>query len=89
MDESAIRPVRGEPLHGQHGGYPGPTATVGLMTAARALGISPDDADDLARRDEFPCSVIQTGEGYRVLFAALLRALNSGLVRNPGQDTGP
>jgi hypothetical protein len=86
MDEPVVRPVPWEPLRQQRGGDPPSTATVGLMTAARALGISPDDADGLARRGEFPCSVIETGEGYRVLFAALLLALGSGPLRNPGQD---
>jgi hypothetical protein len=88
MDESVIRPVRWEPLRQQRGGVPPLAATVGLMTAARVLGINPDDADGLARRGEFPCSVIETGEGYRVPFAALLRALGSGPLRNPGQDAG-
>jgi hypothetical protein len=89
MDESVIRPVHWEPLRQQRGGDPPPAATVGLTTAARALGISPKDADSLARRGEFPCIVIETGEGYRVPFAALLRALGSGPLRNPGQDAGP
>jgi hypothetical protein len=89
MDDSVIRPVRREPPRRQRGDHPAPTATVGLLTAARALGISPDDAVGLARRGEFPCSVIETGEGYRVPFAALLRVLGSGPVRNPGQDAGP
>jgi hypothetical protein len=89
MDEPVIRPVPWEPLRRQRGGDPPSATTVGLTTAARALGISPDDADGLARRGEFPCSVIETGEGYRVPFAALLRALGSGPARDPGQDAGP
>ncbi len=89
MDESAIRPFRGDPSRRQHGCHPAPAATVGLMTAARALGISPDEADDLARRGEFPCNVIETGEGYRVSFAALLRVLGSGPVRTAGEDGAP
>jgi len=89
MDESAIRPFRGDPSRRQHGCHPAPAATVGLMTAARALGISPDEADDLAGRGEFPCNVIATGEGYRVSFAALLRVLSSGPIRAAGGDSAP
>ena len=89
MDESVIRPFRGDPPRRQQGCHPAPAATVGLMTAARALGISPDEADDLARRGEFPCNVIATGEGYRVSFAALLRVLSSGPIRAAGGDSAP
>jgi hypothetical protein len=63
--------------------------TIGLMTAARVLGISSDEASDLAGRGEFPCNVIETGDGYRVPFAALLRVLDLGPVRDDGQDTTP
>jgi len=52
-----------------------PPATVALATAARALGISPHDACDLAERGEFPCQVVKSGGGYRVPFAALLGLL--------------
>ena len=52
-----------------------PPATVALATAARALGISPQDACDLAERGEFPCPVVESGDGYRVPFAALLKLL--------------
>ena len=38
------------------------TATVDLMTAARALGLGRTKAYELARRDEFPCRVIRIGE---------------------------
>jgi hypothetical protein len=66
---------------------PKPPATVGLMTAAHALGISPDEARDLAERHEFPCNVIETGTGYRVSFAALLRVLGSGPVHDERKGT--
>ena len=88
VDESAIRPIRRDPSRRQQGGQPAPAATVGLMTAAHALGISPDEAGDLARRGEFPCNVIETGKGYRVSFAVLLRVLSSGTVRDAEQDAG-
>ncbi|WP_084723111.1 helix-turn-helix domain-containing protein [Streptomonospora alba] len=49
--------------------------TVGLMTAARMLGIGRTKAYQLARAGEFPCKVIRIGEGYRVATADLLRVL--------------
>jgi hypothetical protein len=82
----AARPIRSAQPPQERRGYPVPAATVGLMTAARALGISPDDAVDLAKRGEFPCNVIETGDGHRVSFAALLRVLESGPVCDAGQD---
>jgi len=51
------------------------TATVDLLTAARALGLGRTKAYDLARRDEFPCRVIRIGEIYRVPTAGLLELL--------------
>ncbi len=89
MAEPAARPARPGAPRRQFRGGGAPAATVGLPTAARVLGISPDDADGLALRGEFPCSVIQTAEGYRVPFAALLRVLRSGPVHDTGQDAGP
>ena len=86
MDKSVVRPV-GRELTGRHlGGQPVSAATVGLMTAAHVLGISPDEAGDLARRGEFPCNVIETSEGYRVSFAVLLQVLGSGPVRDTDHD---
>lgn len=65
-------------------GQPATTpATVALATAARALGISTDDARDLAERGEFPCRVIRSGSDYRVPFAAL-----RGLLKANSHDTG-
>jgi hypothetical protein len=89
MDKSVIRPVGRELTRRHLGGQPVSAATVGLMTAARALGVSPDEAGDLAERGEFPCEVIEAGDGYRVSFAVLLQVLGSGPVRDTGQDTGP
>ena len=37
------------------------TATVDLMTAARALGLGHTKAYDLARRQQFPCRVLRIG----------------------------
>ncbi len=66
-----------------------PAATIGLMTGARVRGISSDEASDLAGRGEFPCDVIETGDGYRVPFVALLGVLDRGPVRDDGQDATP
>jgi hypothetical protein len=88
MDEAAAWPVRRDP-HQRPTGHLTPAATVGLMTAARALGISPDVASELTARGELGCNVIKVGEGYRVPFAALLRVLDSGPGRNAGQDAAP
>jgi hypothetical protein len=58
------------------------TTTVGLLTAARVLGLGPDQARDLAARGAFPCSVITTADGYRVSFVALVH-----LVKNRGPSS--
>ena len=87
-DEAAAWPVRRDPDQ-RPTVHLVPAATVSLMTAARALGISPDEASELAARGEFPCNVIEVGEVYRVPFAALLRVLDSGPVPNAGQDAAP
>lgn len=50
-------------------------ATIDLMTAARALGLSRNGAYNLAGRGEFPCPVIRAGRLYRVPTAALLATL--------------
>jgi len=42
------------------------SATVDLMTAARALGLGRTKAYELARRDQFPCRVIRIGDTYRI-----------------------
>lgn len=46
---------------------------IDLTTAARALGLGRSTAYELARRCEFPCSVLQVGSSYRVPTAELLR----------------
>jgi hypothetical protein len=51
------------------------SATVDLMTAARALGLGRTKAYELARREQFPCRVIRIGETYRVPTAGLLELL--------------
>jgi hypothetical protein len=51
------------------------TATVDLMTAARALGIGRTKAYELAKHDEFPCPVIRVGEMYRIPTPGLLELL--------------
>ena len=51
------------------------SATVDLMTAARALNMGRTKAYDLVRRDAFPCRVIRIGETYCVPTAGLLELL--------------
>jgi hypothetical protein len=51
------------------------TATVDLMTAARALGLGRTKAYDLARHQQFPCRVIRIGDTYRIPTAGLLELL--------------
>ena len=66
------------------------TATVDLMTAARALGLGRTKAYELARRDEFPCRVIRIGETYRVPTPGLLELLGVAPEEPRGQRlTGP
>ncbi|HEY1919614.1 MAG TPA: DNA-binding protein [Streptosporangiaceae bacterium] len=51
------------------------TATVDLMTAARALGLGRTKAYNLAKHDQFPCRVIRIGEVYRIPTPGLLELL--------------
>lgn len=51
------------------------SATVDLMTAARAVGLGRTKAYELARRDEFPCRVIRIGDTYRIPTPGLLELL--------------
>ncbi len=51
------------------------TASVDLMTAARALGLGRTKAYDLARHKQFPCRVIRIGDTYRIPTAGLLELL--------------
>lgn len=65
------------------------TATVDLMTAARALGLGRTKAYQLARRDEFPCRVIRIGEAYRIPTPGLLELLGVSEEAPPGQNRPP
>lgn len=51
------------------------SATVDLITAARALGLGRTKAYELARRHEFPCRVIRIGDTYRIPTPGLLELL--------------
>jgi excisionase family DNA binding protein len=51
-------------------------ATVGLATAASALGISRSYAYELARRGELPCTVLPVGSRLRVVTSSLLPKLD-------------
>lgn len=59
------------------------SATVDLMTAARALGLGRTKAYELARRDEFPCRVIRIGETYRIPTSGLLELLGVSPEQRP------
>jgi hypothetical protein len=58
-------------------GRTAPAATVALPTAACALGMSHSEAAGLAARGAFPCSVVESGQGYRVPIAALMAVLGT------------
>ena len=64
------------------------SATVDLMTAARALGLGRTKAYELARRDQFPCRVIRIGETYRIPTAGLLELLGVA-AEEPRSRNGP
>ena len=64
------------------------SATVDLMTAARALGLGRTKAYELARRDEFPCRVIRIGDTYRIPTPGLLELLGVA-PEQPGGQTPP
>ncbi|GAA1886125.1 hypothetical protein GCM10009736_62690 [Actinomadura bangladeshensis] len=49
--------------------------TVGIETAARAIGLGRTRAYQLARCGEFPCKVIRIGTSYRVVTVDLRRLL--------------
>jgi hypothetical protein len=51
------------------------TATVDLMTAARALGLGRTRAYELAKHEQFPCRVIRLGATYRIPTPGLLELL--------------
>lgn len=50
-------------------------ASIDLVTAGRALGIGRTTSHALARRGEFPVSVLRVGKNYRVPTAEVLRIL--------------
>ncbi len=51
------------------------SATVDLITAARALGLGRTKAYELAKHEQFPCRVIRIGGIYRIPTAGLLELL--------------
>ena len=51
--------------------------TVGLLTAAAAIGIGRTKAYELAKRGEFPVAVRRVGATYRVPVTELLRFLHA------------
>lgn len=59
----------------QVSGRAAPGSTVALPAAACALGMSYDEAAGLAVRGAFPCSIVESGAGYRVPVAALMAIL--------------
>src|SRR5262245_58176708 len=59
------------------------SATVDLITAARALGLGRTKAYELARRGEFPCRVIRIGETYRIPTPGLLELLGADAEQRP------
>jgi len=67
------------------------SATVDLMTAARALGLGRTRAYELARCGRFPCRVIRIGETYRIPTAGLLELLGvtAEEPRTPAAATRP
>lgn len=66
------------------------SATVDLMTAARALGLGRTKAYELARRDDFPCRVIRIGDTYRIPTPGLLELLGVNGEQRPSPPTiGP
>jgi hypothetical protein len=65
------------------------SATVDLITAARALGLGRTKAYELARRGEFPCRVIRIGETYRIPTAGLLELLGVSAEQQPAPRSAP
>ena len=59
------------------------SATVDLLTAARALGLGRTKAYEIARRGEFPCRVIRIGETYRIPTPGLLKLLGADVEQVP------
>ncbi len=65
------------------------SATVDLMTAARALGLGRTKAYELAKRDEFPCRVIKIGDTYRIPTPGLLELLGVHPEQRPAPAPTP
>ena len=63
------------------------SATVDLMTAARALGLGRTKAYELAKREQFPCRVIRIGGTYRIPTAGLLELLGVTAEEPRGQTS--
>lgn len=51
-------------------------ATVDVVTAAKALGVSPSTAYEAIARGDFPVRVISVRRRYRVVTAGLVRLLS-------------
>ncbi|GAB3902685.1 hypothetical protein GCM10029964_093510 [Kibdelosporangium lantanae] len=60
-------------------------ATVDVVVAGRAFGLSRSLSYDLVARGEFPATVIKVGGRYRVITASILRTLSDEV---PGQRQG-
>lgn len=58
-------------------------ATVNVVTAGRALGISPNTAYELIRNGEFPVRTLRLGQVLKVPTALLWEALG---VKAPGNE---
>jgi hypothetical protein len=65
------------------------SATVDLMTAARALGLGRTKAYELAKRDQFPCRVIKIGDTYRIPTPGLLELLGVHPEQRPAPQQSP
>src|SRR3954447_1777462 len=52
--------------------------TVGIATAAPALGVSRSYAFELAKQDKLPCRVIKVGSRHRVVTSSLIALLENG-----------
>jgi hypothetical protein len=65
------------------------SATVDLMTAARALGLGRTKAYELAKRDQFPCRVIKIGDTYRIPTPGLLELLGVHPEQRPAPASIP
>ena len=60
-----------------------------VATAAQIFGLSRAAAYDLAKRDQFPVSVLRFGSRYRVPVAAILQALHLPVGDDEAPDDTP